>query len=181
MLLLFHFPPQLYCYYHFFYHLYSCLFTFFLLSILSTPSFTYIASFLPPVSLLLCFLHLCPTTTFTLTFSCTSTITFTFDFIHTFSTSVVPLSYLSLFSYLYVPLLAFLLLIAIFTLPASPSMLTQTFLIPYTGGINGTVEARLTAGQQIKRVILYQGHDSLQNSSCKPRLFQAQYSLRSAE
>ena len=31
--------------------------------------------------------------------------------------------------------------------------------------IRGTVEARWTAAQQVKRSILHQGHDSLQNSS----------------
>ena len=45
------------------------------------------------------------------------------------------------------------------------------------GGIRGTVVARWTAGQQVERSILRQGHGSYQNSSHSPRLSPAQFSL----
>ena len=44
-------------------------------------------------------------------------------------------------------------------------------------GIRGTVVVRWTAGQQVERAILRQGHDSSQNSSHSPRLSPDQYSL----
>ena len=47
-------------------------------------------------------------------------------------------------------------------------------------GVRGTVVARWTAGQQVKRSI-HQGHDSQPNSFHQPRLSPAQYSLYSAE
>ena len=54
-------------------------------------------------------------------------------------------------------------------------------ILRFVGGIRSTVITRWTAGQQVERSTLHQGHDSQTTSSHKPRLSAAQYSLNSAE
>ena len=45
------------------------------------------------------------------------------------------------------------------------------------GGVRSSVVARWSAGQQVERLIIHQGHDSEQNSAHLPRLFTAKYTL----